>query len=375
MSFAVWLRRFRLATGVVLMAFVAGHLVNIALGLVSLETIDAGETYFMMPWQTRAGEALLFISALVHTFAGLQAILARRSLAMSATDVVQIVLALLVPPLLLAHIVFTRLTVAYIDGFFASYGLLLAVLWQIGPLYGLQQLLVVLIIWTHGAIGIYSRLVLLPLWRWLGGFVLAIMFAVPVLALLGFVAAGKAVLQRLATDANFQQSVHADLAKIASVQPQLDRVADAFLIFYGVLAAAVLAALVLRALLGRRRTVTVAYDDGKVARARPGLTLLEISQLNGIPHAHVCSGRGRCGTCRVEVEAGAEHLSAMDILERRTLAIMHAGANVRLACQARLAGGEVRLTRLLPAFADASAVREPEEWELVSAMPEPEVAP
>src|SRR5258707_304141 len=139
MSFGVWLRRLRLVTGLVLMAFVSGHLANLALGLLSLDTIDAGEAYLMAPWQTRAGEAVL----------------ARRSLAMSVTDAVQIVLALLVPPLLLAHILFTRLTVTYIDGFFASYGLVLAVFWKIAPFYGLQQLFVVLIIWTHGAIGIY----------------------------------------------------------------------------------------------------------------------------------------------------------------------------------------------------------------------------
>jgi adenylate cyclase len=372
MSFAIWLRRFRLATGLVLMAFVAGHLVNIALGLVSLETVDAATTYLMLPWQSRIGEALLIVSTLVHTIAGLQAILVRRSLAMSVTDIVQIVLALLVPPLLLAHIVVTRLTVAYIDGFYASYGLVLAVLWQIAPLYGLQQLLVVLIVWTHGAIGIYSRLVLWPIWRWLGGIVLAILFAVPVLALLGFVAAGKTVLQRLATDVTFQQSVHADLAKIAAVQPQLDAIANVFLIGYGVLAAGVAAILVLRAMQRRRQAVMVTYDGGHVARARPWLTLLEISQLNAIPHAHVCSGRGRCGTCRVEVEEGAARLSAMEILERRTLEKIHAGANVRLACQAHLASGEVRITRLVPAFADASAVREPEEWGLASATPESE---
>jgi adenylate cyclase len=135
------------------------------------------------------------------------------------------------------------------------------------------------------------------------------------------------------------------------------------------------AALVLRALWGHRRAATVAYDGGKVARGRPGLTILEVSQLNGIPHAHVCSGRGRCGTCRVEVEEGAEHLSAMDGVELRTLAMVHAGENVRLACQARLGSGAVRVTRLLPAFADASAVREPEEWQLASAMPGPEATP
>ncbi|MBV9244170.1 MAG: (2Fe-2S)-binding protein, partial [Methylobacteriaceae bacterium] len=69
-----------------------------------------------------------------------------------------------------------------------------------------------------------------------------------------------------------------------------------------------------------------------------------------------------CGTCRVEVGEEPGQLSPPTEIERATLAAVHAGANVRLACQARVLGRSVHVTRLLPAFADASAAREPEEW-------------
>jgi adenylate cyclase len=122
---------------------------------------------------------------------------------------------------------------------------------------------------------------------------------------------------------------------------------------------AILAARILR---HRRKSLTVSYDGGARASGRFGLSVLEISRLNDVPHAHVCSGRGRCGTCRVRVEAGAGALSAVGDLERDTLARVHAGPGERLACQALVLDEGVAVTRLLPAFADASAARAPQEW-------------
>src|SRR6185436_10225951 len=118
------------------------------------------------------------------------------------------------------------------------------------------------------------------------------------------------------------------------------------------------------------RTVRVAYDGGLTALGRRGLSVLELSRLNDIPHAHVCSARGRCGTCRVHVDSGAQSLSPLTDIERGTLARVHEGnpagkpsaEGVRLACQARVLGPGVAVTRLLPAYADASAARQPQDW-------------
>jgi hypothetical protein len=49
-------------------------------------------------------------------------------------------------------------------GFSADYGYVLAVYWRYAPLFALQQLLVVVIVWVHGAIGLYSTLVLRRSW-------------------------------------------------------------------------------------------------------------------------------------------------------------------------------------------------------------------
>ena len=52
-------------------------------------------------------------------------------------------------------------------------------------------------------------------------------------------------------------------------------------------------------------TVLADADGGLRANGRYGLSVLEISRLNDVPHAHVCSGRGRCGTCRVRINVAA----------------------------------------------------------------------
>ena len=50
--------------------------------------------------------------------------------------------------------------------------------------------------------------------------------------------------------------------------------------------------------------IIVTYTDGPRVSAPRGLSLLEISRLNNIPHASVCGGRARCSTCRVRVVEG-----------------------------------------------------------------------
>lgn len=63
------------------------------------------------------------------------------------------------------------------------------------------------------------------------------------------------------------------------------------------------------------------------------MTILEISRVNGIPHASLCGGRGRCGTCRIRIVDGGEVLPAESKLEQATLKRVGADVDTRLACQ------------------------------------------
>ena len=368
-------RNIRLLSGLVLMAFVISHLLNLSLGLHSLATMEAWRSKLLAPWRSMPGALLLTLAAAVHALLGLYAMSARRSFAMSRTDVVQLLLGLLTPPMLISHVFATYVANELGPSFDSSYGQMLAVYWRFSPAYAFQQLFVVVIVWVHGALGLYSWLVLQPFWRRVSGIVLPVLFAIPIVALLGFAESGREVLEKLANDPAWRAHIVDNLTPIARMTKELESVQRQVIAVYAALvlvAAAIMAARMLR---DRARPVQVAYDGGQVAQGRRGLSILELSRSNDVAHAHVCSGRGRCGTCRVRVDAGAASLSPLNDLEDTTLARVQAGAGVRLACQARVLGPGVVVTRVLPAYADASAARDPMDWVDGGAAPTLEPAP
>ena len=356
------LRNVRLVSGLVLMAFVAAHLANLSLGLHSLATMESWRATLIGPWQSSTGRLLLGGAALVHALLGLYAMAARRSLSMSRTDWVQLVLGVCTPPLLISHVLMTAVASELASDYEPGYGLVLAIYWSIAPAYAFLQLFAVVFVWVHAALGLYSWLVLKPVWRRIGGVVLPVLFGVPVAALLGFAQSGKEVVDKLAAEPEWRTAILENAARIDGVRVQLDALQSNVLLAYGCLALLAIGVFVARLLRDRMARVQVDYDGGLVAQGRRGLSILELSRMNGIPHADVCSGRGRCGTCRVHVEAGAANLSPPNEIEGPALARVHAKEGDRLACQAQVLGPGVRVTRLLPAFADASAARRPEEW-------------
>ena len=153
-------RRIRLGSGLFLLLFVACHLCNLAIGLASVDTMERWRGVLLTPWQTGLGQSLLLATAIVHGGLGLASLASRHSLAMSRTDWVQLLLGLATPPLLVNHVVGLQVTSDLVARFNADYGYVLAVYWRYAPLLALQQLLVVVVVWVHGAIGLYSTLVL-----------------------------------------------------------------------------------------------------------------------------------------------------------------------------------------------------------------------
>jgi adenylate cyclase len=358
-------RRIRLVSGLILLLFVAGHLSNLALGLVSVDAMERWRGVLLRPWQTGLGQALLLAAAIVHAGLGLASLASRRSLAMSRTDWVQLLLGLATPPLLVNHVVALQVTSDLSARLNPDYGYVLAVYWRYAPLLALQQLLVVVIVWAHGAIGLYSMLVLKRSWPRLAPIVVPLLFAIPILALLGFAHAGEAVLARLATDPAWRALIEQNLQFLQEMGRRLDVIEDGVFLVYGMAVAVAVGRLVVN-ILGRRRTrVMVSYDGGLTAVGRFGMSVLEVSRANDIPHACVCSGRGRCGTCRIIVAVDAD-LDPPAEAELATLHRVKAPADARLACQAHLLGRPVNIRRVYPAFVDAEAARHPESWSLAT---------
>jgi adenylate cyclase len=354
-------RRLRLGSGLFLLLFVTGHLCNLALGLVSVDAMERWRGALLMPWQTRLGQTLLLTAAVFHAGLGLISLASRHSLAMTRTDWIQLLLGLATPPLLVNHVVGLTVASDLLAGFSPDYGYVLAVYWRYAPLLALQQLLVVVIVWIHGAIGLYSTLVLKPVWPRLAPIVIPVLFAVPILALLGFAHAGEAVLARLASDPGWRTLVEQNLQILQELGHRLQVIEAGVFLVYGSVVALAMGIFVANILRQRSTRVVVCYDGGLTAVGHVGMSVLDVSRANDIPHASVCGGRARCGTCRIIVPADAD-LDAAAEAERATLHRVKAPADARLACQAHLLGRAVSVRRVYPAFVDAEAAREPGSW-------------
>jgi adenylate cyclase len=176
---------------------------------------------------------------------------------------------------------------------------------------------------------------------------------VPVLALLGMIEAGRQV-AALAADPDWTGKAFAKMTLPSPAAARvLEQITDVLTwVFAGAVAAVLLARLVRRAWQRRRGLVRIGYPDGRFIEVMPGTSVLEASRLAGIPHAHVCGGRGRCSTCRVRVRGEIHSIDPPGEDELRVLRRIGATSNVRLACQLRPRGA-VDVTPLLPPFAHA----------------------
>jgi adenylate cyclase len=354
-------RRIRLVTGLVLFAYVISHLANLALGLHSLDLMDRWRPLLIAPWQNPVGTVALYGSLMAHLALGLHVLYRRRTLRMSRFDAVQLVMALALPPLMVLHVLGTRVAFS-LTGFEATYSWLMLIYWKWEPVQGLRQVSVIMLAWVHGCMGLYYWMRLQPWWSRVASMLYPLAFLVPVASLLGFVEAGKDALALFDDTAWLGElRARAELLDDATVAG-LYRAQTLFVQGYFALLAGVLLARAWRLRRAPRvDVIQVTHVGGPTLRSVPGLSLLEISRLAELPHANVCGGRGRCGTCRVRVLDGIDCLATASKLERATLARLGVGGDIRLACQAVPLDSPLTVERLVGASAgiEAAATNQP----------------
>lgn len=341
-------RGLRLGSGLILFAFVLTHLSNHALGLISLEAMEAGRIYFLLLWRNPIGTTLFVGALLTHMMFALYAVYTRRRLKMRIGEALQLILGFAAPVLLIGHILGTRAAVQTFDTV-DTYTYVLMAIWVDDPMSGLRQTAATIVVWIHACIGLYYWLRLKPWFArslaWLYGLALLI----PVLALLGFAAAGRTVGRLLANDPGFRLDIEIENNTPTAEHIEFLHLLEAqILLGLGALLLLTLLARGIRQYVERRRgIIRIRYPEGRNVSVPPGTTILEASQLNDIPHASVCGGRGRCSTCRVRVNGPIEDLPPPDESELKVLRRVGAAPDVRLACQTR-PGKDVSVTPLLP---------------------------
>ena len=322
----------RIVSGLILFGYAFLHFINIGLGLISPQWMDALQDFRQIITRSVPGGIILYAAFAVHMVLALGKLAGRRTLRMPIWEATQIALGVVIPLLLITHVMHTRVAhEVYEVNDRMSYIMVLI----FGTPDGWKQSLLLLIVWVHGCLGLHFWLRSKGWWRrWLPALTGLAVF-VPGFALAGFLTEGRrirmafrdpdergALIERF----NFpDQESFATL--IASTNVSLG-------IFYAVLGG-VAGVYLLRQYLARRKSVVIRYVDGPEVSAPIGLTLLEMSRARNIDHAALCGGRGRCTTCRVVVEAGADKLHPPSDAEARSLKAVKAEPNVRLACQIR----------------------------------------
>lgn len=363
----VFVRRLRLGAAFVLLTYLILHFANHALGIVSLEAMAVGRWWFLALWRSAPGTLALYGAITVHGLLALWLLYDRRTLRMPPWEAAQYAIGLALPALLVVHVVSTRIA-WWRFGVDDPYHRIVLGLALQSPEFGARQTLTVVLAWLHACIGVHYWLRFRSWYPRARSWLFAVALLLPTLALLGFVAAGREVAALARTPGWTEAMLRAVHAPGPAEAARLLAIRRGFLDTYLIALVVVFIARGGRRLLERRRSIRIAYPNGRVVITPGGFTILEASRLAGIPHASVCGGRGRCSTCRVRIVGGLQGLSPPREAERRVLARVSAAPDVRLACQTRPAG-DVAVEPLLapsvvPADAFGTDVRQGREQEL-----------
>lgn len=330
-------RSAHLCAGLTLFVYVLSHLLNHVLGVVSIDAMNAGRTYFIFPWTNLVGTLVLGAALLFHMFSALYVLYQRRTLTLPAWQWWQLLLGLSVPLLAVEHMVATGYArVAY--DLKPSYDYVLASICYFDPTKGWVQMGLLCAAWGHAAVGIRNWIKVKSWYADWAPHLYVAAILIPAMALMGFISAALEV-QHLASDPAW---VRAMIAALGSPSGETVRmlysVRDWTAIVYVSSVVLVFVARHIRLRIAKRREqvfVDSTVDGGRYA-VMPGATVLETMHANGVKHASVCGGRARCSTCRVRIVRQAEGAIAPPADEElRVLKRLNLPPNVRLACQLR----------------------------------------
>jgi adenylate cyclase len=329
-------RQVRLACGLVLFAYLVSHFLNHALGNISIDALATGVYYHAAFWQFLPVAIVFYGAALVHTGLGIWALYERRQFRWKAIEPLQLVLGLSIPALIITHIVGVRLGQT-LFGHEKLYPQVFFAYWIVWPPKMWLMYAVLLVSWIHGCIGLYFWLRMKMFYNIAAPFLLAAAVLVPTLAILGLYQGGRSVAD---SDSIEWRAENLSRAKVGTPAEQavLGSIEDYFLIGYLGLVGLVLLGKGARALYERRAgMITLSYGNGRTVRVPRGLSVLEASLRNNVPHASVCGGRARCSTCRIRVIGDCALLPEPSQREAFVLNRVGTGSDpaIRLACQLR----------------------------------------
>jgi adenylate cyclase len=353
------LHKVNIVAGLIVASFVLTHTINHALGLWSLEAAEDARQLFGLLWRNPIASWALAGALIVHLSLAYYSVFRRSHLRLPAVEWTRLAFAFLIPFVLVRHVTLSGI-IPRVEGVAADYPFIIASMWLIDPTAVVLQGLLLIVVWGHLSIGFHFWL-RHRAWYARSSPYLHTIAAGLVLLSLGGLARSVATVDRLARDPGWFDGLK-ELAFDGVDRGRAGALAETPPIVIGgllvLLVAVLLARFARRWYRTRHGRIRVSYAGGRTVVMPVGATLLDASRTNGIPHASLCGGRGRCSTCRVKVTIGLDDLDPPEAQETRVLAGIKADADVRLACQSR-PRRDVSVVPLLPANATAREAQRP----------------
>lgn len=350
------IRTTRIWSGLFMLAFVTTHLINLSLGVISIDAMKTSKPFLTGIWSNPVMGTLLLSALFVHFFLGLWAIYRRPTLQTNAQDLVQLFSGLTVVPLMATHVV--GVMSLRVNGVPFDYAIAIKFFWLDQPAIGLLQVILLSVVWIHGCAGFFTWLRSKENMRHVLGWLYPVAVAIPVLALIGYAEAGRGVLieaQAPVASPSYYSTQSDTYAQTPQPEPPrlpystIKSITNNFIWWSLALAALTLIARELRVRLQSFEPVRLRRGDSDAFETTSKLSVFESFRAHKQPHAGLCEGRGRCGTCAVRIVAAEFPLPEPTALEIKTLARIGAGEDVRLACQLTPSGGFVETEPLYPA--------------------------
>jgi adenylate cyclase len=332
----IGLRQVRLVSGSILFAYLVSHFLNHALGNISLEAMADGVRWHTAFWQFLPVSIVFYAAGIVHTGLGLWALYERRQFRWKTMELLQLALGLSIPVLIIAHVLGVRLAYT-LQGHAILYPQVLFAYFVSFPAWRLWGMIaVILVSWTHGCIGLNMWLRMKPFYTRAAPLLFAAAVLLPALAMLGVYQGGRSVVDNDSVEWRAENLSEEKIGTDAE-HDMIDLAVEYSLLVYLGLIVLVLLARGARALHERRGgMINLSYGNGRTVRVPKGLTVLEASLRNAVPHASVCGGRARCSTCRIRIIG--DHAALPPPSQREAFVLHRVGADdpsIRLACQLR----------------------------------------
>ena len=326
--------KLKLWTGMFLMFYCVTHHMNHSLGIFGLTFVDYAREYFLLFWRNPVISFFLLFTLVIHIIFSLLRVIKMASFkGFQSHEWFQLITGILTVPLLAIHITTTGIAHRF-------YGVEDTYTFWTSP--GLDYFeifffnFIMLFIWLHGYIGIKFWMKVNSNYQKYLRQADIFFLIIPLLSIVGQISIFRESDLKGFFDTEYKEKIlkYSNPENI-DLNVLLENTIIYFVLPY------LLSIMVLFGyrfyyfkIKRRNNSIKVSYPDGGVSNIFPGMNILDASLEAGIPHAHVCGGRGRCSTCRIRIDQDLTQLEPPRQNERRILRSIGAPENIRLACQA-----------------------------------------